>query len=316
MAILVIKKIPSNIKGLLGFITAIISFVLLFQRNTDLTITILSTLVILSLFIGCLYIAFSKTSSVVIADRRKLYRYPPKQRRLALVGALIILIVIAYFILWNPSRDFAIRSLSGKEYLFSEGPVTIEQLLISKQGTYYQLEPTVKNSLGKEILVKEISLKGRNPSFALCCCPPSSTYKVSDKFQVATINSDQSVDINSTVYRVFEKNKSESEYALRGRFWDDNCSANGFKLMFNTSFTLPSKSYSSFHVKFPQSINVNLSSGPHIQPIQSYKQITLEIFVNFQDEPIKATTSQTSSVSLSNKHMQTDKSLDKLVFCR
>lgn len=78
-----VRKLPDWTKGAIGLVTLIISFIILFQSNLYLSVTVSVALILVAAFCLSVYLAFSKKESGIVGvEGRRIYRF--RHRRWAL----------------------------------------------------------------------------------------------------------------------------------------------------------------------------------------------------------------------------------------
>jgi hypothetical protein len=162
-----IRKVPFWLRSAIVFITAVISFILLIQRNIQLGIVIIGASILLSLLGMSFYVYFSKTQPLVEGGKG-IYRYERKSRYLAFLGLVLTGLAIAVLFLLNSTRAFIVGAFIPK----TENP-SVEQMLLSKSENHYRLEIIVNNPINKDILVSRVSVAFFNPTqmgTILGCC--------------------------------------------------------------------------------------------------------------------------------------------------
>ena len=87
-----IKDLPNWLKGLIGLVTVIATFIVLFQDNPYLIATVLVAVALGAALCGAAYVAFSKMDSPVVKGRR-IYRFPDHYRW-GRVGIVLISILV------------------------------------------------------------------------------------------------------------------------------------------------------------------------------------------------------------------------------
>ena len=104
-----IKQLPNWIKGAIGFITIVITFILFFLENVNLGITVTVWVTLIAAFCGGVYVNRSKKRSDVWQGYT--WRFPDRHRHWALAITILVLVfAIALFI--NPhSRDFFVTAI-------------------------------------------------------------------------------------------------------------------------------------------------------------------------------------------------------------
>jgi tetratricopeptide (TPR) repeat protein len=106
-----IEKIPERVKGIIGFITALIAFALLISNNFYVGVTIFVGVSIIALFFYSAYIAFKRDPSRIMG-RAGAFRYA-KYRTLAFGGIILSLVLAIRLLSWQPSRAFASIAFLG-----------------------------------------------------------------------------------------------------------------------------------------------------------------------------------------------------------
>lgn len=106
-----IRNLPKWVTGTITLATAIIGFVILFQKNYYLGSTVLGFLLLGAVLCLFIYIAFVKTPPLVEGGKG-VYRYE-KFRRWAFVGIGFVLVVIAAAFALKSSRSFVITAFIG-----------------------------------------------------------------------------------------------------------------------------------------------------------------------------------------------------------
>lgn len=106
-----IKNLPTWVGGAIGLATAIISFVVLLQKNYYLGTVILGLLLLVAMLCLCIYLAFAKTPPLV-AGGKGVYRFE-KYRLWALVGIGLVITITVIMLAYRPSRSFIVVAFRG-----------------------------------------------------------------------------------------------------------------------------------------------------------------------------------------------------------
>ncbi|CAG0973601.1 hypothetical protein ANAEL_01318 [Anaerolineales bacterium] len=262
-----IKELPDWIKATVGLVTIVISFVIAFRANYYLSIVIIATLAIISLFLLFTYVTFAKTPPL-IEGGKGLYRFE-KYRIVAFSGMVTILSIVYFVVALEPSRSFVTVALIGS----ATPPPTIapilgiSQVLMSESDNYYRLEVTVENPFEQDVLVEGITFSSMDKLIA--CYPGTEppTYMFSDIFIITHVNGDTVAFTGA----VTELNDEEFQYTVVGER-RDSCDLSSLTLRFNTSFVLPAKSYSQFYLLFPYIMEMHARGNVYKERIwfQSY----------------------------------------------
>lgn len=104
-----LKQIPNWLKGGIGLVTIVVSFVLLLQNNLRLGVVVIAGLVLASCAGLFAYLAFARD----LTRRTESYRFP-RYRPLGLIGFPVVLILTIGAIAFEPTRSFVVAALSGK----------------------------------------------------------------------------------------------------------------------------------------------------------------------------------------------------------
>jgi hypothetical protein len=106
-----IKQLPNWIKGAIGFITLVITFLLLYLENVNLASTVTVWVTLIAAFCGGVYVNRSKKRSDVWQGYT--WRFPDRHRNWALAVAILVL-VFAIALLINPhSRNYFGSAIVG-----------------------------------------------------------------------------------------------------------------------------------------------------------------------------------------------------------
>lgn len=106
-----IKELPNWIKGGIGLITLIITFIALFQKNIYLSVTVTTAATLVAAFCCSLYVAFSKKRSDVWNGYT--YRFPRRHRYWAFAVSVSVLILTVTFFVSRPSRSYVVTAFIG-----------------------------------------------------------------------------------------------------------------------------------------------------------------------------------------------------------
>ena len=106
-----IRNLPKWVMGAIGLITAIVTFVALFQKNFHLATTISGTLLLLTLLSLCLYWAFARTRPLV-AGGKGVFRFE-SHRPWAFLGIGFIVGVSSAILAFEPGRSFIATAFCG-----------------------------------------------------------------------------------------------------------------------------------------------------------------------------------------------------------
>ncbi len=106
-----ITKLPNWIKGVIGLITLIITFIVLFLQNIHLSVTVTVAIAVIAAFFSSLYVAISRKRSEVWEGHT--FRFPNRQRHLALAILILVPILVALLLINRPSRSFVITAFVG-----------------------------------------------------------------------------------------------------------------------------------------------------------------------------------------------------------
>jgi tetratricopeptide (TPR) repeat protein len=105
-----IKKLPPWVIAAIGFVTAIVSFLILFRDNFYLVVTTSGALLLIAMWLGCWYAAFARDQLPDIetptdVERKKPYRFSRRVRRLGWTGLVVIPGLALAFLFWGPTSD-------------------------------------------------------------------------------------------------------------------------------------------------------------------------------------------------------------------
>jgi hypothetical protein len=106
-----IRNVPKWVKGVIGLIAAIVTFVLFFRKNFHLVTTISGTLFLGILLYLCLYWAFARTRPLV-AGGKGVFRFE-NHRPWAFVGIGFIVGVSSAILAFEPGRSFIATAFVG-----------------------------------------------------------------------------------------------------------------------------------------------------------------------------------------------------------
>lgn len=136
-----LQQLPNWLKGGIGLVTIVVSFVLLLQNNLRLGAVVIAGLVIAGLAGFFAYLAFARDAT----HGTESYRFP-RYRRLGLIGFPVVLLLIIGAIAFEPIRSFVVAALSGK------APVVIEVTQGQWRGPWnFCLVSQDKNTLPSEV---------------------------------------------------------------------------------------------------------------------------------------------------------------------
>lgn len=149
-----IKELPNSVKALVGFVTALVAFVILARNNFALVTVILGmvTAVALVSFLLMVSLTKSKRGPGPIAPASK-YKYP-KYRPFAFAGVAAVVLAGTLLFALRPTRSYIFTALSGRE------PVPAADVLIAQFGAEPGSRPFSIQKRLIEDLQKELDKHG------------------------------------------------------------------------------------------------------------------------------------------------------------
>lgn len=106
-----IKKLPAWIKGMIGFVSLVIGFVVLFRENFHISVTVSIAIAFFALFYLAVFFAFSKKDPAALRKKR-VYRFP-RARPWALVSLALLPLLLILLVTVKGTRSFAINAFIG-----------------------------------------------------------------------------------------------------------------------------------------------------------------------------------------------------------
>lgn len=129
-----IKEMPGYIRGIIGFLTIIVGFILFFLENFYLNLLVAGFLATIALFLFCIYVLLKKTKPLIVGGKG-VYAYP-KYRPLAAAG-LIILTGGSLFLLPQTYTSEYIRlAFAGKQDSTSTGLIPKVKMVKIDEGKF------------------------------------------------------------------------------------------------------------------------------------------------------------------------------------
>ncbi len=247
------RRLPDWVKATISLAVALFGIVVAFRADYHLGIVVLGVIVLVSLLLFSIYIAFAKTPPL-IEGGKGIYRYG-QYRRVAIICILAIIFVTFFLATYRQSQSFIMTAFSGTATPSptSESKLTIPQILISETDSMYRIEATINNPFKQEILIKGISLYTSEDEHVMCLPTPGppASYQLSDLFSVKS-SGESNLVFQGTVVNLSD---SDFRYKVNGESYY-GCGTHNLNLEFDTSFILPSQSFSQFYLLFPREMQL------------------------------------------------------------
>lgn len=281
--------------GIIGFISSIISFVILFKSNYFLSIVVSITILLITIFSLSLYVLFAR-SQPLIEGGKGVYIHE-KYRPVARITIILVPLLVGLSVFVSPTRTFIINALTQNtvsEFEYQDGPVDIEQILIGSSQTHYRIEMTIRNSLNQDVLVKRLNLVLANQTPMACYELFPLTFSISDTFEIRNRNG--KVEFIGTGYK--DGQQDYSYQIIGGAF--RSCGTTLVRFDFNTSFIVSAKEYFAFFILMPKSLKLKemgYTSLPQAEDfmrvidnadLESFDSIKIYVWTDYQNESISA----------------------------
>ncbi|HLL71527.1 MAG TPA: tetratricopeptide repeat protein [Pyrinomonadaceae bacterium] len=145
-----LKDLPNTVKGLIGFVTTLITFVILIRNNFSLGVVIFGAVLLVALFGLCVRIVTAKTISGTGFNRRESkYKYP-QYRPHAFAGICLIVLAVALLFVVRSSRYYILAALAGTEVV-PRADVLIAQFEARPGAKPYEIANRLKDNLEIEL---------------------------------------------------------------------------------------------------------------------------------------------------------------------
>jgi hypothetical protein len=104
-------KSPAWTLGFITFVTALVSFVILFRENPSLVFVVIAIVVFIALWFLSLFVSFAKTAPLIHGGKG-IYRFE-RQLPLALAGIIILPVFALVLLTPHGNREFIVTSFIG-----------------------------------------------------------------------------------------------------------------------------------------------------------------------------------------------------------
>ncbi len=145
-----LKDLPNTTKALIGFVTTLITFIILFRKNFALGIVIFAAIFLVALFTACLGVVLAKTDPGAGFSRRKSTYKFPRYRYWAIAGMVVILLVPALLFVARPSRYYILAALKGTKVV-PRADILIAQFESKHASKTYEIPNRLKANLVSEL---------------------------------------------------------------------------------------------------------------------------------------------------------------------
>ena len=268
-------KSKALITGVVGTVSTLVGFVILYRKNPHLLLLILGILILAVTWIGCIYIVFSQTQSDIIGAKRR-YKYP-RARKWGFFYMATTLFFLFVIISIPSFRNFATVAVRGTATPTPSKP-SIKSILIGLKDDYYKVETVVHNPLDDDLLVTHINLRATEDFLRsiACLCFGCGVYRVSDQIILSNVGEDE-FDFLSEI--VQEKGNFAGYSCLSHGIVNIGCGYYSFELEFDASLVIPKFSYSAFYLSIPKTFKLSEEDAHNvIIPLNRETQDSIRIY--------------------------------------